>query len=152
MIVTIALGHWDWKLFAFSFGMTAGLLLLIHGCRIVITENGLAYKRLFIWSRSVSFDEIKELKVELGSKGVKPPYRLLIFPHARTCEPLTINIKLFSRNGLAKLMKIISAKASTAHLDKRCEQMKERVMPSLLGDEKEMRSRSKISNFLLKEQ
>jgi hypothetical protein len=73
-----------------------------------------------------------------------------ITPYAQIHDALTINIKLFSRTGLSNLMKIISSKAPAAHLDKQCEQMKERFMPSLLGDEREMRSRSKISNFLLK--
>jgi hypothetical protein len=151
MLVTIVLGHWDWKLFVFCFGLTSGLLLLIHGCRIVIREKGLAYKRLFVWSRFIAFEEMKELKVVLGSKRGSPPYRLFILPHTKTREPVKINIKLFSRNGLSNLMKIIALKAPTACLDQQCEQMKERLMPSLLGDEKKVRSRSKILNFLLKE-
>src|SRR5579859_261239 len=144
MIVTIALGHWDWKMFAFSFGMTAGFFLLIHGCRIVIDEKGLAHKRLFVWSRFLPYEQMGGLKIEVGRNRSKPIYRLVIIPLTQSLEPLTINIKLFPRKGLSLLMKIVSAKAPTAHLDEQCEQMKERVMPSLFGDEKKMSSRSKI--------
>jgi len=151
IIVTIALGHWDWKLFAFSFGMTAGLFILIHGCRIFIDEKGLAYKRLFIWSHFLPYEQMEELKIEVGRNRNKPIYRLVIIPLTQFHEPLTINIKLFSRKGLSNLIKIVSAKAPTARLDEQCEQMKERFMPSFFGGEKEMRSRSKIVNFLLKE-
>jgi hypothetical protein len=136
MIVTIALGHWDWKLFAFSFGLTAILFLLIHGCRIKISKEGLTYTRLFVWSRFLSFDQMKELKVETGINRNKPTYRLVITPHAQTHDLLTINIKLFSQRGLSTLMKVLSSKASTTRLDKRCEQMKAHYMPSLFVDEK----------------
>jgi hypothetical protein len=150
IIVTIVLGHWDWKLFAFSFGLTVILFFLIHGCRIKISKEGLTYTRLFFWSCFLRFDQMKELKIEAGINRNKRTFRLLITPHSQTHDPLTINIKLFSRKGLSTLMKVLSSKASTALLDKRCEQMKEHFMPSLLGDEQEMRSRSKFLNLLLK--
>lgn len=135
LIVTIVSGHWDWKLFAFSFGLTAALLSLIHGCRIVLTEKGLAYIRLFLGFRYVAFSDMEELKIELGRKRSKPIYRLLILSRAKNTEPITINIKLFSRNGLSNLMKIISVKAPAAHLDSRCEKMKDKIMPFFILDQ-----------------
>jgi hypothetical protein len=151
MILTIALGHWDWKLFAFSFVLTSLMILLIHGCGIKIGEEGLTYTRLFFWSRFLSFDQMKELKIESEINRNKPTFRLVITLHKQTHDSLIINIKLFSRKSLTILMKVLSSKASVAIFDKRCELMKERFMPSLLGDEKEMRSRSKMLNFFLKE-
>ncbi|MGA2786884.1 MAG: hypothetical protein ABSF60_05105 [Verrucomicrobiota bacterium] len=151
MLVTLALGRWDGELFALSFGLTASLFILIHGCRIIVSERGLAYKRLFIWSRSFAFEQMKELKIEAGRSRNKPIYRLVITPHTPAQDPLTINIKLFSRARLSMLMQIISSNAPGVQLDKGCERVKERFMPSLLGDEKNMRSRSKILNYLLKE-
>jgi hypothetical protein len=151
MIVTIALGKRDLKLFAFSLGLTVILFLLIHGYRIKISKEGLTYTRLFVWPRCLPFDQMKELKIETGMNRNKPTHRLVITPHTQTYDPLVINITLFSRKGLSILMKVLSSKVPTVLLDKRCEQMKEGFMPSLLGDEKEMRSRSKVLDFLLKD-
>ena len=151
MIVSIALGHWDWRPFALSFGLTGLMFVVIHGCRIKISKEGLTYTRLFFWSRFLSFDQMKELKIESGINRNKPTFRLVLTPHTQTHDSLTINIKPFSRKGLSILMKVLFWKAPTALFDKRCEQMKERFMPSLFGDENEMRSRSKILNFFLKE-
>jgi hypothetical protein len=155
--MTVAWGRWDWEVFTFSFGLTVAIFLLVHGCSIVVGQDGVAYKRLFVWSRFLPYSSIKELRIEThfpaGRNAFKPAYSLIITPHTRKERPLTINIKLFSRNGLSTLMGILSAKAPTAHLDKRCERMEEGFMPSLLiaGDEKKLRSRSRILNFLLKD-
>jgi hypothetical protein len=150
-IVTIVLGRWDWKPFALSFGITSLMFFLIHGCRIKISKDGLTYTRLFFWSHFLSFDQMKELKIETGVNRNKPTSRLVITSYSQTHDSLTINIKLFSRKALSTLLKVLSSKAPTARFDKHCKQIKERFMPSLLGDEKEMRSRSKILNFFLKE-
>ena len=129
VITTIGLNRWDWKLFAFSFGLTAAFFCMIHGCRMVLTESGLAYVRLFFWSRYIAFSDMEKLKIEVGSKGAKPPYRLLIFSSVKNVKPVTINVKLFSRNGLSNLMNILSVKAPAAQFDKSCEAMKKRIMP-----------------------
>lgn len=155
MLLTVALRHWDWKLFGFCSGMTVSMCILIHGCRIVIGLNALTYKRLFFCSKSLPYNQMKELKIETrvmnsGSQR-KPVYGLVVMPDAETQDTLTINTKLFSRRDLTELLRIVSSKAPQARLDERCEEMKEGFMPSLVGNEKKMRSRSKFWDFMLKE-
>jgi hypothetical protein len=134
-------------------GLVPGIVLFIvvHGLRITIKEEGVVYNRLFVCSKSIRFDEMKKVWVEFGGNGRKPTYGLLIASVHPGKKPLVINIKPFSRGGLKTLIDIISSRAPSAQLDEKCERMKKRIMPSLVGDEEKMRSKSKVVDALLKD-
>jgi hypothetical protein len=134
-IVMLALGKYDWLLFAFSTGSVVLIMGWVACFKIVLTDDGVIYRCLFGGSRFLPYNAIKEARIDVGLSNRKPTYALVL-----TADPsahhktLVINLKIFSRDSLSQIMNMIAYKAPNAHLDKRCQKMKERIMPSLFEE------------------
>jgi len=131
--------HWDHV--ALCLGITTSMIILLYTWNIVIGLEGITYKRLLVVSSSVSYAAMKSAQITITlpfgrslKNRYKPVYGLLITSeNSSVAKPLLINIKPFSRSGLALLMHAISTYAPQTQLDKTCERMKHRKMPSFLA-------------------
>ena len=137
------IGKFQWDHLALGLGATTALLWLFYTWSIVIGVEGVTYKRWFFLSSHAPYKSMQDVQIRLNmpyqygggfKRRFEPVYGLWIaFEAASGLKPLLINIKPFSRPGLATLMHVISSKAPQAQLDRGCERMKQRRMPSLFG-------------------
>ena len=131
--------HWDHV--ALCLGITTTMIILLYTWNIVISLEGITYRRLLFVSSSMPYAAMKTARITLTlpfgrslKNRYRPVYGLLITSeNSRVPGPLLINIKPFSRSGLALLMHAISSYAPQTQLDKSCERMKHRKMPSFLA-------------------
>ena len=134
--------HWDYV--ALCLGITTAMVILLYTWNIVIGRDGITYRRLLFLSSSMPYAAMKTAQITITlpfgrslKERYRPVYGLLITSeNSSVSGPLLINIKPFSRRGLALLMKAISAYAPQTQLDKISERMKHRKMPSFLSPDK----------------
>jgi hypothetical protein len=88
--------------------VTAILLLWARGFRLTVTDEGFAYRTLFRRSRAIRFTEVIECRLrfgyESGESHLLPSIRLSV-KHRSAPEPMMINLKVFSREAVADLLK-----------------------------------------------
>lgn len=130
-----------WDHLALCLGITTAMILLLHTWNIVIGREGITYRRLLFVSSSMPCVAMKTAQITITlpfgrslKNRNKPVYGLLITAeNSRAAGPLLINIKPFSRAGLALLMHAISSYAPQTQLCNSCERMKHRKIPSFLA-------------------
>ena len=130
----------QWAHVGLGLGVTTSVIVLLYTWNIIIGLEGITYRHLFFLSSYMPYDSMTAAQIKLnfpygrsGKDSNKPVYGLLITPKdSSQMKPLLINIKPFSRNGLALVMQAISFYAPQTRLDKGCERMKQRIMPSFL--------------------
>src|SRR6185437_6970450 len=115
------------------------IFLLLYFWNIEIGAGGIAYRKLLFLKTFMPYSAIAEARIEtsalslnLGPGGPfrlrkprrnrgKPVYCLLLLPRAENTPPLMINIKPFSRGGLALLIRTTNDKAPHVQFDAECE-------------------------------
>lgn len=97
------------SMYLFVTGVT---FLHLLSYKLEVLNGGIRLHTLFRGSMSLDDSEIDTMEYEVGKKrlqdGIRPYYRLIINPSA-TIEkaPIIVNLKLFSRNDLAKLYRCV---------------------------------------------
>jgi hypothetical protein len=89
------------------------VLTWIWRFQIILTSQTLAYKSLFGGVRRLDVAEIQKIKTQIDFKRkLGPFYRLLIFSgRSDKEEPLVINMKVFERRDIQRLVEFLKGKA-----------------------------------------
>jgi len=82
----------------------SSIFICLKSFKIILKEESLCYKYLFFKSREILYSDIQSANIEVGITSVKatnkPFYRLNLYKDYSE-EPLTINMKSFSKRDLA---------------------------------------------------
>jgi len=89
-------------------------VIWIASFQITVSGSELSYKTLFGGKRTLTLAQISSAETELGAgKLFGPFYRLVIVPKGRG-KPLVINMKIFEKRDLQRLLVILGDKAVDA--------------------------------------
>jgi hypothetical protein len=83
--------------------------------RVQITHDALSYRSLFSGTRVLRMEEIEVANVVVGKYGpgeaFKPYFRLELMPRQGVSRPpITINLKVFSRNDMRRILESVKTK------------------------------------------
>lgn len=120
------------------YGMAAGFLapyFYICGTKVFLSDRELIYYRPFRKDKKIAWSEIKSVKS--GMREMTGHSKAVYFMHLESTEgkkkAVEVNIKLFSKDDLAKLVDVIEVKSPKANLDRATKKMKEGRPPSVFG-------------------
>ena len=137
----IFLGGNDWEAWKGRLACLAVVALVlswVYSFKVILGANEITYKRLFHRASSLPYDSIREAKIETfmpfnrkPADTWKPTYSLRLITE-QSADAFTINIKVFSRKRLSKMISILASKAPNARFDSRCKKMMKGKMPSVI--------------------
>jgi hypothetical protein len=104
---------------------------------LLITTDGVCYREFFFWQR-VGWSDIQEIQT---IASITPKYKLKggmiemdIYQNGtQSPNPIAINLKVFTSDGLIIMAEMIAMKAPQAKLDETTENLRKGIMPSLFS-------------------
>jgi hypothetical protein len=108
----VGLRRHDWVGFWVSLVPLFFSIAWIASFQLKIDDHALEYRSLFGGRKSIALLEIAKAEVKTGPENSFGPfYRLTIYPqHELRLRPIVINLKVFSREDLKQLYKILGDK------------------------------------------
>jgi len=110
-------------------------ILLKLGPTLIVTEEGLSYREYFFQQKIVwsAIQEIQTTALWARRVRLKGGVCEMDIYHTGTkvSNPIAINVKVFTSDGLVALGEMIAQKASHAKLDEGTENLRKGIMPSL---------------------
>ncbi len=123
---------YEWVLL--TAGLVFSLYVFARPSGLSIHENGIEHKRFWVLKRKFGWNEIE--KVATGTQeslgvvdNTMGPY-LMIFFLKNGKKPFLLNIKPYTRKGLAILVFLLTRKASHADIDKATHNLTKGIVPS----------------------
>jgi hypothetical protein len=112
VFVTITTGRMEWKDAAKLMSLPAAWLLWVSAFRIDVSNGVLVYRSLFRGSRSLPLAAISRAQMAVTPAALFGPFfRLTIYPSAELhAKPIVINMKVFRREDLDRLVDILGPK------------------------------------------
>jgi hypothetical protein len=91
-------------------------ILWVRAFHLVIADGVISYRSLFGRTRSISATNIGKAATELNLRsGFRPPMQLIIYPmNANEDRPIRINMKVFSREDLARVFDFLGPKLKSS--------------------------------------
>ena len=84
------------------------MFLWVSRFRILVSDSEVSYRTLFRGTRSLQLSQIASARTEIGVGGLLEPFYRLIITPKNTAPPMIINMKIFSREDLRKLLAILN--------------------------------------------
>ena len=100
----------DWNFVYIPAGVLALVVLWLRSFRLRVADGELSYRTLLA-TRRINLLDIEKAETRLFRTGKGPYLALVIYPRAEKMQkPIRINIKVFSRGDLSRLLDLLGPK------------------------------------------